>query len=337
MVADLTLPSSLLPRPGYQVLEVRLDGIDDSEPRDDARLFVIEVSPQPTAVVLAAPPDWESRFFARDPRGCGAGAGAALRAHRARALARRRHAGAGRDRRDRAGRGGSATRRADRRSGGARALPAPLGRSGLAAVDGAAGDWYVDPPPASPLAGSLAGVAWDSLPPAAGLTELPADSAATVLLTARLGRRGLATAARPGPGFRREPERRRRRDGIVALGLSRWGTGRSVPHIRGRRSPTGCWRSEGAGSRERFGAGTSPKLRMDWRSTGAGEKALPRAPRSWCWSRRRDRAPTPCGSTPRAMLPFASRRGPIAGARLTGPSGASWRSSSTPTNGVPLR
>ncbi|HEY6110728.1 MAG TPA: hypothetical protein VIV56_17630, partial [Gemmatimonadales bacterium] len=64
-VSEITLPSSLLPRPGLQALEVRLEGVGDSEPRDDARTFVIEVSPQPTAVVLAAPPDWESRFFAK--------------------------------------------------------------------------------------------------------------------------------------------------------------------------------------------------------------------------------------------------------------------------------
>src|SRR5207302_9287313 len=29
------------------------------------RLFVVQVSPQPAAVILASPPDWESRFLAR--------------------------------------------------------------------------------------------------------------------------------------------------------------------------------------------------------------------------------------------------------------------------------
>src|SRR5207249_2817696 len=46
--------------------EVRLEGIaGDSEPRDDARLFVLEVKPEPSVVLLASPPDWETRFLAR--------------------------------------------------------------------------------------------------------------------------------------------------------------------------------------------------------------------------------------------------------------------------------
>src|SRR2546422_3402739 len=52
---------------GWSVLDVRLEGVaGDSEPRDDARLFVLEVSPQPSVVLLASPPDWETRFLARD-------------------------------------------------------------------------------------------------------------------------------------------------------------------------------------------------------------------------------------------------------------------------------
>src|SRR5439155_3187372 len=40
------------------------------------------------------------------------------------------------------------------------------------------GDWYVQPPPSgpSPLTGALAGVAWDSLPPATSLVELAGGS-----------------------------------------------------------------------------------------------------------------------------------------------------------------
>src|SRR5206468_912105 len=72
---DLTLPPSPAfhgpftgssPAGGWQVLEVRLGGVaGDSEPRDDARLFVLEVKPQPSVVLLASPPDWETRFLAR--------------------------------------------------------------------------------------------------------------------------------------------------------------------------------------------------------------------------------------------------------------------------------
>src|SRR3989449_10177691 len=66
---EITLPSSPftgLSRAGWQALEVRLEGVaGDSEPRDDARRFVLEVSPQPSVVLLASPPDWDSRFLAR--------------------------------------------------------------------------------------------------------------------------------------------------------------------------------------------------------------------------------------------------------------------------------
>src|SRR2546426_7681153 len=60
-----SLPASRIPHPGWTALDVRLEGASDSEPRDDARLFVLEVKPQPSVVLLASPPDWETRFLAR--------------------------------------------------------------------------------------------------------------------------------------------------------------------------------------------------------------------------------------------------------------------------------
>src|SRR5207249_1639109 len=63
--SELTFPVSRFPRPGWVAVEVRLEGVGDEEPRDDARLFVLEVSPQPSVVLLASPPDWETRFLAR--------------------------------------------------------------------------------------------------------------------------------------------------------------------------------------------------------------------------------------------------------------------------------
>src|SRR2546426_8889840 len=41
-----SLPASRIPHPGWTALDVRLEGASDSEPRDDARLFVLEVKPQ---------------------------------------------------------------------------------------------------------------------------------------------------------------------------------------------------------------------------------------------------------------------------------------------------
>src|SRR4029077_19597985 len=62
---DLTFPASRFPFPGWVALEVGLEGVGDGESRDDARRFVLEVSPQPSVVLLASPPDWETRFLAR--------------------------------------------------------------------------------------------------------------------------------------------------------------------------------------------------------------------------------------------------------------------------------
>src|SRR5438309_3760325 len=63
--AELMLPASRIPHPGWSTLEVRLEDVGDKEPRDDARLFVVEVSPAPAIVMLAAPPDWDTRFLSR--------------------------------------------------------------------------------------------------------------------------------------------------------------------------------------------------------------------------------------------------------------------------------
>lgn len=193
LATEIVVPPTALAA-GFQALEVRLAGVSDREPRDDARLFVLEVSAQPVAVVLASPPDWESRFFAK------------TLADVSRVpvkLLVQTEATQWRDGATLAPLGADGVARA---VGGARVValigdPARLSayrrRSGLVLwpiTAARAGDWYVDPPPASVLAGAFAGVDWDSLPPAAGVVDLPPDSNATVVLTARLGRRG---AARP--------------------------------------------------------------------------------------------------------------------------------------------
>src|SRR5881396_2357624 len=47
LTTEITLPSSHVPRPGWSVLDVSLDGVKDSEPRDDSRQFVVDVSLEP--------------------------------------------------------------------------------------------------------------------------------------------------------------------------------------------------------------------------------------------------------------------------------------------------
>src|SRR6266571_2650893 len=61
---DLTFPVSRFPFPGWVAVDVRLEGVSDSEPRDDARTVVLQVSAPPSIVLLAAPPDWDTRFLA---------------------------------------------------------------------------------------------------------------------------------------------------------------------------------------------------------------------------------------------------------------------------------
>jgi len=193
LVTELTLPSSLL-LPREQALEVRFDGAADSEPRDDARWFVLDVNPQPTAVVLASPPGWEARFFAR------------VLSDVARVPVKL-FVETEPDRWRDAATLASITPEAVRRAAAGARLVALIGAPARLAPfrrpagivwwpdpGSASGDWYVDPPPASALAGSLGGVDWDSLPPATAVTDLAGPADADVLLTARLARRG---AARP--------------------------------------------------------------------------------------------------------------------------------------------
>ena len=273
---DLTLPASRIPHPGWTALEVRLDGAPDSEPRDDARLFVLEVSPQPSVVLLASPPDWETRFLARTLEDV------------ARVPVRTFiEAEPGRGRwRDGATLEGRAPGDVARAVAGAALVieagdPAMVGRF---SPKGAVllwpsqrrldGDWYAQPPPSglSPLAGALAGVAWDSLPPATSLAELAPDSSTSVALVARLARRGP-----PRPMVTLSEHAGARRAAIAAGGLYRWAFrgGASGEAYRALVAGLVDWLLEqGAGSGKRFVPVTyeTPNgMPLQWRWTGKGE------------------------------------------------------------------
>jgi hypothetical protein len=217
---DLLIPASRLPSPGWSALAVRLEGAAfDSEPRDDARLLVVEVSPQPSVVLLAAPPDWDSRFLART---LGEVARVPVRAYV-------ESAPGANGWRDAATLAPVPTADVARAVAGAR-LVVRVGDPGLLdrfTSNGAAltwpttksppGEWYVQPPGPSPLAAALAGIAWDSLAPASALADLAPDSTAVVVLTARRARRGaphpvLVLAERAGT----------RQATLAAAGLFRW-------------------------------------------------------------------------------------------------------------------
>jgi hypothetical protein len=275
--ADLTIPASRLPA-GWSALEVQLEGVGEAEPRDDARRFVIEVSAQPAAVIFASPPDWETRFLARtlgevarvpvrtfvetepdrwrDAATLAPVAPAAL----ARAAAGARLVVLGGD-----------PERARRFAGGAAAqLVWPT-------VRGQPGDWYAERPPASPLAGALAGILWDSLPPAVTVGDAsPAaarpDSGVVTALTARLARRGT-----PRPIVTLDARGGTRRATVTAAGLWRWAFrgGASEEAYRGLVAALADWllgeRRAGRGERAVPMTLETPNgLPLVWRWTGEG-------------------------------------------------------------------
>ena len=262
---------------GWSVLDVRLEGVaGDSEPRDDARLFVLEVSPQPSVVLLASPPDWETRFLSRtledvarvpvrtfveaEPGGNRWRDATTLESRAAGDVAR-------------AVAGAALVIEAGDPATFKRFSPkgAVLLWPGTRRLDG---DWYVQPPTTglSPLAGALAGVVWDSLPPATSVAELPPDSATTVALVARLARRGT-----PRPVVTLSQNAGARRATIAAGGLYRWAFrgGASGDAYRAVVAGLVDWLlAEGAGSGERFlpVAYEVPNgLPSLWKWTGSGE------------------------------------------------------------------
>ena len=271
---DVTFPVSRFPFPGWSAVEVRLEGVGDEEPRDDARLFVLEVSPPPSIVLLASPPDWETRFLARtledvarvpvrtfieaEPGGNRWREGTTLEGRPPRDVAR-------------AVAGAALVIEAGDPTSFSRFSPkgAVLLWPGTRRLDG---DWYVQPPGPSPLAGALAGVAWDSLPPATSLVELAPDSSTTVALAARLARRGP-----PRPMVTLAQHAGARRAVIAAGGLYRWAFrgGASGEAYRALVAGLVDWLLEqGAGSGERFAPVTyeTPNgMPLQWRWTGKGE------------------------------------------------------------------
>jgi hypothetical protein len=217
---ELTFPVSRIPSPGWTVLEVSLVGVHDAEPRDDSRQFVVDVSLEPAAVIFASPPDWEARFLARTlsdvarvpvkvfveteagrwrdgatlaPVATGMLTSAAASARLVIAM-------------------GDPER--------ARAFTAgPRHAVLLWPTNGQPGDWYVERPLSSPFTAALAGVLWDSLPPATGVVVQARDSnpTATVALVARLARRGPAR-----PIVTLEERDGQRVATVKAAGLWRW-------------------------------------------------------------------------------------------------------------------
>ena len=221
LTTDVTLPASRIRSTGWSVLEVSLGGVRDEEPRDDRRSFVINVGLEPAAVVFVSPPDWDSRFLART---LGDVARLTVR------VFVETEPGLWRDGTSLAPVSASEMNRAAASArllvatgdpGRARAFTTASHATNallLWQTNGQSGDWYVERPSSSPLTAPLAGVVWDSLPPATALMTLR-DSirGATVALTARLARRGAAQ-----PVLTLEQREGRRIANVTAAGLWRW-------------------------------------------------------------------------------------------------------------------
>ncbi len=252
---EIAFPASRIPHPGWTVLEVRIEGVGDQEARDDARLFAIDVSLEPAAVIFASPPDWEARFLARtlgDVARVPVKVFVETEAGRWRDGATLRPVAAGEL--SSAARGARLVVAMGDPERARAFTTAPRNAVLLWPTNGQAGDWYVERPLSSPFTAALAGVLWDSLPPATAVAVPARDSSptATVALTARLARRG---QARPIVQLEQHNGGGQRIATVTAAGLWRWAF-RGGAAEQGYRSVVAAlvdWLlgEQGAGSRER--------------------------------------------------------------------------------------
>lgn len=213
---EVVLPPGVLPA-GEHILSVGLADSLDPDWRDDRRLHRLLISDTPGIVLVAAAPDWESRFLYRT-------------LVEVTSLPVEGYVqvqpGAWRRMADLAPVGEAGVRRAIARAdlqvrrgpqgwfGGGRApslwwpmLPPGQGEA----------DWYLAPGPDGPLAGALVGSPVDSFPPATGLAPVTAGPGTWTGLTGRASRRGAARPVMIGT------EQGGRREVIIgAQGLWRW-------------------------------------------------------------------------------------------------------------------
>jgi hypothetical protein len=205
---------------GDHLLDVGLLGARDGEPRTDHRLHLVTLVATPGVVLLAGPADWDARFLFRTIRDVAQ-------------LPARGYVRVGPDQwrnmTDLAPVSPDVVRQAARRADllVLKGSPGDVGRSsprglwvwpsGEGGEPVAAGDWYLSPGGASPLAGVFLGLPIDSFPPATQLMGVQPAPGDWVALTAQLGRRG---AERPAVVGR--DEGRTRRVTVAADGLWRW-------------------------------------------------------------------------------------------------------------------
>ncbi len=203
---------------GTQLLTIGIEGADDAEPRNDARMLAVDFSGTPGVVLLASPGDWDARFLyraLRDVADLPVKGYVRLEGDRWRdmdglrevTVSAVRAAARGADLLVVRGEAGSMVEGSKAR--GVWRWP----ESG--ATDG---EWYASGTPVSPIAMAFLGVPVESLPPLTGIRALAVSDGEWVGLTVQVGRRG---AARPVLLGRQVG---RRREVVVgAEGLWRWG------------------------------------------------------------------------------------------------------------------
>jgi hypothetical protein len=206
---------------GEHLLTVTLAATGDAETRDDGRLHLLSIDATPGVVLVASPPDFDSRTLYRtliDVARLPVKGFVRLESGRWRNIVTLRPVDAAEVR--------QAATRADLLIAkgavndvieGARArglLRWPSGEDGESLSDG---DWYLSGSAGGPLAGALFGFPLDSFPPATRLAALAPSEMEWTALTAQLGRRGAERPAVTGH------ENGRRREVVVGVdGLWRW-------------------------------------------------------------------------------------------------------------------
>ncbi len=215
----LAFPSTGLT--GDVLLRVGLSGAGDGEPRDDARLWLVRVTPTPGVVMLASPGDWDARFLFNAIRAVAdlpvrgysridAGRWRSMEtvlpvsteevsqaAHRADLLVVK-----------------GAAREMVRGTRARGVWNWPSGEGGETVIPG---EWYATTHGSSPIANAWLGAPLDSFPPLSEITPIEPAAGDWIGLSAQLGRRGAERAVFTGrvSGGRREVM-------TAADGLWRW-------------------------------------------------------------------------------------------------------------------
>jgi hypothetical protein len=243
----IVLSSSSL-RPEANLLTVSLQGVADAERRDDVRKLIVAVTPTPGVVLLASPGDWDSRALYRalldvaqlPVRGY-------LQVEPGRWRSYHDLAPVSTEEVRRAARGadllilkGDQAEAAATRARGVWLWPAE--GNGITAI---AGDWYLTPGGASPIAGAFTGLPVDSFPPTMQVLPIQPDSGGWVAMTAQNGRRGPERPVVMG-----HATSRRREVTVAADGLWRWAFrgGSSEQGYRSWVAATASWLLGGADS-----------------------------------------------------------------------------------------